>query len=42
MKRISDNISQMQGNKFINQNNRNKINNDAINNEKKHTYEIKT
>ena len=42
MKRISDNISQMQGNKFINQNNRNKTNSDLINNEKKHTYEIRT
>ena len=42
MKRISDNISQMQGNNFINANNRNKTNNDDINNEKRHTYEIKT
>ena len=42
MKRISDNISQMQGNNFINQSNKNKINNDLINDEKKHTYEIKT
>ena len=45
MKRISENISQMQGNKFINENlknNRNIKNNDLKNNVEGLSYEIKT